>query len=80
MSEPDYDVLIVGSGAAGLTAALNLAPHRKVAGLRPGQVPVPYHLCHVGRKGGNVQLTEVELPHLGGVARPAERADDRRAC
>jgi len=27
----DYDVLILGSGAAGLTAALNLAPRFKVA-------------------------------------------------
>jgi L-aspartate oxidase len=33
-----FDVLIVGSGAAGLTAALNLAPHRKVAVLAKGAV------------------------------------------
>ncbi|CAA9514026.1 MAG: L-aspartate oxidase [uncultured Sphingomonas sp.] len=33
-----FDVLIVGSGAAGLTAALNLAPHRKVAVIAKGSV------------------------------------------
>jgi L-aspartate oxidase len=33
-----FDVLIVGSGAAGLTAALNLAPHRKVAVIAKGGV------------------------------------------
>jgi L-aspartate oxidase len=32
----DFDVLIVGSGAAGLTAALNLAPERKVAVIAKG--------------------------------------------
>src|SRR6195952_2107705 len=32
----DYDVIIVGSGAAGLTAALNLAPHKRVAVLAKG--------------------------------------------
>nr|MBA3835738.1 FAD-dependent oxidoreductase [Sphingomonas sp.] len=31
-----FDVLIVGSGAAGLTAALNLAEHRKVAVIAKG--------------------------------------------
>ena len=32
----DFDVLIVGSGAAGLTAALNLAPERRVAVIAKG--------------------------------------------
>src|ERR1700712_4704674 len=32
----DFDVIIVGSGAAGLTAALNLAPHKRVAVLAKG--------------------------------------------
>ncbi len=32
----NFDVLIVGSGAAGLTAALNLAPERKVAVIAKG--------------------------------------------
>src|SRR5437868_3062190 len=32
----DYDVLIIGSGAAGLTAALNLAPNFKVAVIAKG--------------------------------------------
>ena len=31
-----HDVLIVGSGAAGLTAALNLAPHKRVAVIAKG--------------------------------------------
>ncbi len=34
----DFDVLIVGSGAAGLTAALNLAPEKKVAVIAKGAV------------------------------------------
>ncbi|HET9811123.1 MAG TPA: L-aspartate oxidase [Sphingomicrobium sp.] len=33
-----YDVLVVGSGAAGLTAALNLAPTRKVAVIAKGAI------------------------------------------
>ena len=33
-----YDVVIIGSGAAGLTAALNLAPRYKVAVLAKGQL------------------------------------------
>ncbi len=32
----DFDVIIVGSGAAGLTAALNLAEHKKVAVIAKG--------------------------------------------
>ena len=31
MADNGYDVIVVGSGAAGLTAALNLAPHHRVA-------------------------------------------------
>jgi L-aspartate oxidase len=34
----DFDVLVVGSGAAGLTAALNLAPERKVAVISKGGI------------------------------------------
>jgi L-aspartate oxidase len=34
----DFDVLIVGSGAAGLTAALNLAPHKKVGVIAKGAI------------------------------------------
>jgi len=37
MAEQDYDVLIIGSGAAGLTAALNLAGRFKVAVLAKGE-------------------------------------------
>ncbi len=33
-----FDVLIVGSGAAGLTAALNLAPHKRVAVIAKGKL------------------------------------------
>jgi L-aspartate oxidase len=36
LAQHDYDVLIIGSGAAGLTAALNLADDRKVAVLAKG--------------------------------------------
>ena len=36
MAEHAYDVIIIGSGAAGLTAALNLADHHKVAVLAKG--------------------------------------------
>jgi L-aspartate oxidase len=34
----DFDVLVVGSGAAGLTAALNLAPHCRVGVLSKGDI------------------------------------------
>jgi len=34
----DFDVLVVGSGAAGLTAALNLAPTRKVGVIAKGAI------------------------------------------
>ncbi len=33
-----FDVVVIGSGAAGLTAALNLAPHKRVAVLAKGDV------------------------------------------
>jgi L-aspartate oxidase len=36
MAEHDYDVLVIGSGAAGLTAALNLAQHFRVAVIAKG--------------------------------------------
>src|SRR6218665_3185801 len=36
MTASSYDVLIIGSGAAGLTAALNLAPRFKVAVIAKG--------------------------------------------
>ena len=38
MSAHSFDVLVVGSGAAGLTAALNLAETRKVAVLSKGEL------------------------------------------
>ena len=38
MSGRDFDVLVVGSGAAGLTAALNLAPNRKVGVIAKGRL------------------------------------------
>ena len=69
MSKPP-DVLIVGSGAAGLTAALNLAETRKVAVIakgalasfeytndRPLNLPETSNLRLVGEMGGSVELT-----------------------
>jgi L-aspartate oxidase len=38
LSAREFDVLIVGSGAAGLTAALNLAPTRKVGVIAKGKL------------------------------------------
>ena len=38
MTERAFDVLVVGSGAAGLTAALNLAPTRKVGVIAKGRL------------------------------------------
>ena len=37
MNDPSPDVLILGAGAAGLTAALNLAPHARVTVLAKGE-------------------------------------------
>ncbi len=57
------DVLVVGSGAAGLTAALNLAEHRKVAVTWPGK--------HVGEhveRGLVGPLHVVDDEHDGSVA------------
>ena len=34
----NYDVLVIGSGAAGLSTALKLAPHVKVAVLSKGKI------------------------------------------
>ena len=34
----NYDVLIIGSGAAGLTAALNLAANKRVAVIAKGSL------------------------------------------
>ena len=36
MADQDFDVVVIGSGAAGLSAALTLAPHLKVAVLAKG--------------------------------------------
>src|SRR6476659_7892914 len=36
MAEPPFDVIVIGSGAAGLTAALNLAQKLRVAVLAKG--------------------------------------------
>lgn len=38
MSDAQHDVLIIGSGAAGLTAALALAEHKKVLVLAKGSL------------------------------------------
>jgi L-aspartate oxidase len=38
LSRRDFDVLVIGSGAAGLTAALNLAPDRKVGVIAKGKL------------------------------------------
>ena len=38
MAEQAYDVIVLGSGAAGLSAALNLAPELKVAVLAKGEI------------------------------------------
>jgi L-aspartate oxidase len=38
MADHAYDVIVIGSGAAGLSAALNLAPHLRVAVLAKGQI------------------------------------------
>jgi L-aspartate oxidase len=38
MADHAFDVIVIGSGAAGLSAALNLAPHLKVAVLAKGKI------------------------------------------
>jgi L-aspartate oxidase len=38
MADQHFDVVVLGSGAAGLSAALNLAPHLKVAVLAKGEI------------------------------------------
>src|SRR5688500_13300859 len=38
MADHAYDVIVIGSGAAGLTAALGIAPHLKVAVLAKGAI------------------------------------------
>ncbi|MDP8913107.1 MAG: L-aspartate oxidase [Pseudomonadota bacterium] len=38
MSALSFDVLVIGSGAAGLSAALNIAPHLKVGVLAKGEI------------------------------------------
>lgn len=38
MAERQFDVIVIGSGAAGLSAALNLAPNLKVGVLAKGQI------------------------------------------
>ena len=38
MAEQTFDVVVIGSGAAGLSAALTLAPHLKVAVLAKGEI------------------------------------------
>ncbi len=45
-----FDVLVIGSGAAGLTAALNLAPRFKVAVLAKGELR---RLDRAGRRAGS---------------------------
>jgi L-aspartate oxidase len=38
MAEHSFDVIVIGSGAAGLSAALNIAPHLKVGVLAKGDI------------------------------------------
>ena len=38
MADRSFDVVVIGSGAAGLSAALNVAPHLKVAVLAKGEI------------------------------------------
>jgi L-aspartate oxidase len=38
MADRAFDVIVIGSGAAGLSAALNIAPHLKVAVLAKGEI------------------------------------------
>ncbi|MDQ4086633.1 MAG: L-aspartate oxidase [Pseudomonadota bacterium] len=79
MAEQAYDVVVLGSGAAGLSAALNLAPELKVAVLAKGEISAGSTAYAQGGIAAVLEAGDTFESHIEDTIGAGAGLNDRRA-